>query len=233
MARFNASQADNYGGNGGGGFFSLRDDGEQAQVRFMYNDMDDVEAFSVHRVEFKRPGDRKKISMYVNCLREYNEPVDNCPFCKNGMPTSVKLFVPIFDTESGQVKTWDRGKKFISKLQSLIKRYGEGGLVSHIFTIERNGAPGDTSTTYEIWEDDADEITLEDLPELPNIPVKDKTAEDMEYFLEEGNFPPEDDEVDEDSDDEDEAPRRRSGAGKNKRTSHGRRTPAGRSKETF
>ena len=42
MARFRASEADNYGGNGGGGFFSLSNDGDTAQVRFMYNGIDDV-----------------------------------------------------------------------------------------------------------------------------------------------------------------------------------------------
>ena len=35
MARFNASDAENYGGQGGAGFFRLANDGDVARVRFM------------------------------------------------------------------------------------------------------------------------------------------------------------------------------------------------------
>ncbi len=227
MARFNANQADNYGGNGGGGFFSLQNDGDQAQVRFMYDSIEDVEAFSVHTITHPN---NPKASLYVNCLREYNDPVDMCPFCKAQVATQVKLFIPVFDVESGTTKTWDRGKKFIPRISSICNRYPNDSIASHIFTIERNGAKGDTSTTYEIWETEQDDTTLEDLPELPNVPVKNKTAEDMEYYLQEGVFPPEEGE----DNYEEEQPRRRP-----QRTesapSRGRRTPAGSraGKESF
>jgi len=229
MARFNANQADNYGGNGGGGFFSLRDDGDQARVRFMYDSFDDVEAFSVHKVANPK---NPKSSYYVNCLREYNDPVDMCPFCREHMNTTVKLFIPLYDVESGQAKTWDRGKKFISRISSICKRYEKDSLVSHTFTIERNGAAGDTSTTYEIWEDGQDDTVLEDLPELPNVPVHDKSAEDMEYFLEEGWFPPED--GDDGEQYEEERPKRRPSRNESRGSRGTRRTPAGRTgKESF
>ena len=64
MARFRAEESENYGGNGGGGFFSLKNDGDIGRVRFMYSGIDDVEGFSVHEVQV----DGKK--RYVNCLRE-------------------------------------------------------------------------------------------------------------------------------------------------------------------
>ena len=217
MARFKADQADNYGGQGGGGFFQLRDDGDQAQVRFMYESIDDVEGLSVHEIK-----DNEGKKHYVNCLREYNEPRDMCPFCADNRPVYAKLFIPIYDVESGQTKTWERGKKFFSKMSSLCSRYPN--LVSHLFTIERNGAKGETSTTYEIYEDEQDKTTLDDLPEAPSLSglVWDKTAEDMEYYLQEEQFPPTED-------DENEAPRRRESRG------NGRRTPANnnRRREAF
>ena len=37
MARFNVNEVENYGGQGGGGFFSLKNDKDVATVRFMYN----------------------------------------------------------------------------------------------------------------------------------------------------------------------------------------------------
>lgn len=212
MARFRADDVDHYGGQGGGGFFALRDDKDTAQVRFMYESVDDVEGLSVHEI---KTDDGKK--RYVNCLRAYNDPIDNCPFCAAQKPVQAKLFVPIYDVESGTTKTWERGKKFFSKISSLCSRYPN--LVSHIFTIERNGKAGDQTTSYEIFEDEKDNTKLEDLPEAPSLSglVWDKSAEDMEYYLEEGEFPSTDD-------DEDERPRRRDSRRNDKDT--GRRTPS-------
>lgn len=204
MARFNASEADNYGGQGGTGFFSLKNDMDVAQVRFMYNGIDDVEGLSVHKVEV---GDKDR---YVNCLRAYNDPIEDCPFCREGKFTQAKLFIPLYDETDGRVKIWERGKKFFNKISGLCSRYPN--LVEHLFEIERHGKPKDTNTTYEIFPVDGDKVTLDELPEVPEILggfVLDKSAEDMEYYLEEGEFPPTDD-------DEEEAPTSR-------RTSRNRR----------
>lgn len=188
MARFNASQADNYGGQGGAGFFRLAKDGEVARVRFMYNSIDDVEGVSVHQIELN---DKKR---YVNCLREYNEPLSKCPFCRDGIAVQAKLFVPVYVVDEDRVKIWERGKKFFNKISGLCSRYPR--LVEKEFEIERHGASGDTNTTYEIFPmDDSENLTMEDLPEIPDDFDKfvlDKSADDMEYFLEEGQFPPED-----------------------------------------
>lgn len=187
MARFKADEVDNYGGQGGSGFFYLKNDMDVANVRFMYNGIDDVEGLSVHQVEI----DGKK--RYVNCIRNYNEPVDACPFCRERMFVSAKLFIPIYDNDDGSIKIWERGKTFFAKISSLCSRYSN--LVSHTFDIERHGKHGETSTTYEIFETGQDDTTLEDLPEMRPILgglVLDKTADDMEYYLQEGSFPPED-----------------------------------------
>lgn len=188
MARFNYNEAEKYGGQGGAGYFSLKNDKDVATVRFMYNGIDDVEGYAVHQVEV----DGKK--RYVNCLRAYNEPLDNCPFCREKKFQQAKLFIPIYNVDEDKVQIWERGKKFFAKISSLCARYANGvNLVSQQFEIERNGKPHDTQTTYEIFPvERPDETTLDDLPELPNIlggVVLDKTAEDMEFYLENGTFP--------------------------------------------
>ena len=192
MSRFRADEAENYGGNGGGGFFSLKNDKDVARVRFMYNTIDDVEGFAVHEVEI----DGKK--RWVNCLRDYRDPVDVCPFCRERKPQYAKLFIPLYNVDDDKVQLWERGKKFFAKISSICSRYAsKEDLVSHIFEIERNGKAGDQQTTYEIYEVDSDDTTLNDLPELPEILggfVLDKTAEDMEDYLSTGYFTPEDDE---------------------------------------
>lgn len=215
MARFKYDEVDHYGGQGGGGFFYLKEDKEVAQVRFMYSGIDDVEGMSVHTVDI---GDKKR---YVNCIRKYNQPVDVCPFCREKMFTNAKLFIPIYDVDTGDTKIWERGKKFFAKMTSLCSRYPD--TVSHIFEIERNGKKGDTSTSYEIYEVEQDGTTLEDLPDRPKILgglVLDKTAEDMEYYLDNHEFPPEENE---------NVIRKRP---ERRNENYGRRTPATR-KEVF
>lgn len=190
MARFNTETADKYGGQGGAGYFSLKNDKDVARVRFMYNGIDDVEGYAVHQVEID---DKKR---YVNCLREYNEPKDKCPFCRENKFTTAKLFIPIYNIDQDRVQVWERGKKFISKISSICARYPD--VVSHVFEIERNGKPGETSTTYEIYEISKDDTTLEDLPEQNDVLgtlVLDKSADDMEFYLDNGYFPPDGDDA--------------------------------------
>ncbi len=182
MGAVSLNEAENYGGQGGAGYFSLKQDGEVVMVQFLYDSAEDIKGNVVHEVQV---GDKKR---YVNCLRTYDEPVDNCPFCKAGQLQKVKFFIPLVDTRDGKVKIWERGRKFISKIASLCARYSP--LSAHYFEIERHGKANDTSTTYEIY-------PMQDVPgdeehELPTIIggiVLDKTAEDMEYYLNNGSFP--------------------------------------------
>lgn len=223
MARFNTETADKYGGQGGAGYFSLKNDKDVARARFMYNGIDDVIGYAVHTVEI----DGKK--RYVNCLREYNQPKDVCPFCKANMFTTAKLFIPLYNIDEDKVQIWERGKKFISKISSICARYPD--VVSHTFEIERNGKKGDTATTYEIYETGQDDTTLEDLPEVSDVLgtlVLDKSADDMEFYIDNEYFPP---------DGEDAVVRRRTDDSRRRESGEssgttGRRTPAGR-RDTF
>lgn len=183
MGKIGYQDVDNYGG-GMSDFFTLKDDKDTAQVRFMYNTIDDVFAHAVHQIEV---GGKTR---YVSCLRTYDEPVDQCPLCAAGFKVNVKLYVPVYDIASGTVKLWERGRSFFQKLSSLCSRYNP--LVSNIMEIERNGKPGDTSTRYEIYPVEQDNVKLTDLPEIPNPLggiILDKTFDDMQSFLELGYFP--------------------------------------------
>jgi len=183
MGKFSANDVDNYGGQGGGGFFGLKNDKDVALVRFMYNTIDDFVGYAVHEVKI---GEKKQ---YVNCLRAYNEPVNVCPLCESGNPVRAKAFIHLYDCDEQAVKIWDRGKTFIPKLSSLCARYNP--LVSVPIEIERNGKPKDTNTTYETYPLEADDVTLDDLPEVSPILgtlVLDKTYDEIADFLETGRF---------------------------------------------
>lgn len=186
MARFGVAEAENYGGQGGGGFFSLKNDREVAPVRFLINGIEDVEGFAVHEIDV----DGKK--RYVNCLREYGQPMDVCPCCAAKMPVTVKYFIPLYNIKEEKIQTWERGKQFGAKISSICARFPN--LVSHTFEIERNGKPGDTKTSYEIYETGQDDTTLESFDEVPDAMgtiVLDKTFEELDYWVRRGAFPDE------------------------------------------
>lgn len=187
MAKFRAEEADNYGGQGGGGFFGIQNDKEVKQIRFMYNSVDDVEGMSVHKVDV---GDKKR---YVNCLREYNDPIEKCPFCAEHIPVQARLFIPVYNIAEDAVQIWDRGKTMFSKITSICSRYAsDKNLVNSVFEVERNGKPGDQKTTYEIFKINDDNTEIEDLPEIPKVLgglVLEKSADEMEHYLQYDEFP--------------------------------------------
>lgn len=187
MGRFGINDADNYGGSGGSSFFALKNDNDVARVRFLYNSMEDVTGYAVHEVEV----DGKH--RYVNCLRDYNDPKSKCPLCAANNFQKAKIYIPLYDIDEEEVKIWERGKNFFAKMSALCSRYATGDtpLVAHTFDIERHGKKGDTQTTYEIYETGDDDTRLEDLPEIPDVlgsVILDKTAEDMEFYVENGFF---------------------------------------------
>ena len=186
MGRFNYQDSDNYG-NSSSNFFSLKDDGDVARVRFMYNDLKDVVGYAVHEIEVD--GNKR----YVNCLRSYNEPKSKCPCCANDYMQRAKLYVPLYNIDTKEVQLWERGKKFLGKLQSICTRYArqDSPLVNHVFEIERHGKKGDTQTTYEIYEVGSDGTTLQDLPEviepLGNV-ILDKSYDELDSYVRTGSF---------------------------------------------
>ena len=226
MARFSFDDVENYqqsNSNSKVGFFKLANDKDIATIRLLYNSADDIEGFSVHEVEVN--GKKR----YVNCIRTYRDPIDDCPLCKSGNACKAKLFIPLYNEDEQQSQIWERGPKFFSKVSSVCSRYSKSPIVSQIFEVERNGKPKETSTDYNFYrtDDPADDKRIEDfdMPKILGGLVIDATADDMEYYLDNGQFPPKDS-----SDGEDDAPRRRSrreeDEGEGHRHSEGRRTPA-------
>lgn len=248
MARFKAGDADKYGGQGGGGFFQITKDKGVKAVRFLYESVDDIEGTSVHKIKINGK-DR-----YVNCLREYDEPIENCPFCRERIPVQARLLIPLFNIEENEVQIWDRGKSMFDNLVGVCQRATKKGssIINHIFEVERHGKPNDKKTDYQIFDTDEDDTELSEF-EIPKIIgglVLDKTADDMEYFLENmdsnrnGDFPPSDDDdeeepvkrrgrkrdVEDEDDEEEEEEERSRKSGREQRSSRtersSRRTPA-------
>lgn len=178
-------------------FFNLDNDGDSAVVRFMYESLDEIEGVACHTVKV---GDKER---KVACLREYGDPLDNCPFCAHKIAVSPRLFLEMKQYErtpdgralTGQESTvvWERGRSFIKKLTTLAMNYNP--LCDYFFIITRCGKKGDSQTSYEILEfrGDTSAVTDKSLPEEPYDPVGtlvwDKTYEEMNVYLETQNFP--------------------------------------------
>lgn len=198
MARISMADLDKYSSGSNTSFFKLENDGDVARVRVLLEKPEDLEnyIYSVHQVTV--PG--SKYPKLVNCLRDYDEPIDACPFCSDRKTVVPRVVVPLYNVDAEEVQLWTRSKGFISRLVKFLNRCKKPSVVSHIVEIERNGKPNDKQTTYELYDVETDEAILEDFPEVPDvlgIAILDKSVSDMEYYLEEGDFPSKDDSEDE------------------------------------
>lgn len=183
MGKINpATDLENYSSNNTS-YFSLKDDKDTAMVRFMYNSINDVEAFAVHKVKVNG------FDRYVNCLREYTDPLDKCPLCESGHRVIARLFLPLYKIDTGETMLWDRSSKFYNTMTDLCAKCNP--LVSFPIEIERNGAKGDMNTFYEFYPEPSDGTLIEDLPEPPNpigTIILDKTYDELMTYVQTGSF---------------------------------------------
>ncbi len=132
MARFSIWEAEKFGGNGGGGFFSLKNIGDSARVRIMYDQFCDVEGYSVHSIVV----DNKKRN--IDCLRRKDSHESCCPFCSKKQFPLVKVYIPLYLVDEDRIVTWEKGKTYIPRLQKLFEEYAtDKPLVSTVFEIKK------------------------------------------------------------------------------------------------
>ena len=178
-------------------FFGLKGDGDEAIVRFAYTSPDELEVFTVHNVKVGNAY-RK-----VNCLRGPKESVDKCPLCKSGNNIQYKMLVKLIEyvtDERGVVtlvpRVWERPTSFISVLRSIYEEYGD--ISSAIFKVKRHGERGSLQTSYDVlFANPAiykPEVFVKDFSGFDNYSplgynILDKSVEDMETYLQTGNFP--------------------------------------------
>lgn len=165
-----------YGGSGVG-FFSLKQDGDKATVRFLHTDDKDLDIYVVHKVKDKDDRD-----VYVECRQD-----DTCPLCASGNKAAIKVFFSMYDSKEDKVVVWDRGPGIIDQILGLIDKYGQ--LNNRTYEIQRHGKAGDTKTSYQLFPEDKSEPVdvggkpLEKRPEVLGRFVQTWSNEEMEEFL--------------------------------------------------
>lgn len=192
MGRINPNDMENYGGGQNSSeWLSLQNDGDVARVQFLYNSYDELDTFACHRIQTgfnERTG--KPIERWVDCKRDYDDPIDNCPFCKAGMPVKPVMILSMYDHSDGKIKIWERGKTFRKVIESKFNRYPN--LSDMVFEIERHGVKGDNKTTYELIampEVEPVDVSNFEKPNFLGSVIIDSNRDDMQYYLDNGHFP--------------------------------------------
>lgn len=127
----------NYNEEKFGGLFMLRNDGDSADVVFLYRNTDDVLVADTHYIK------SADYSGYVHCLGK------GCPACAKGIRTQTKLFIPMYNVTTQQIEFWDRTMRFENQLDTdVFSKYPNPS--EFVFRIRRSGVPGDVNTTYSI-----------------------------------------------------------------------------------
>jgi hypothetical protein len=188
-------------------YFSLKDDGDSAIVRFAHSSVKDFDILTVHTVKTTTK-DGKEIYKRVSCLREPGQPASVCPLCTSNNKTISKVvnkfYVKLIEyvEENGKkvpkARVWERPAEFANELKSFMDVNGD--LKNVLFMVTRNGVRGSTSTKYNI-------VTIPETSPIykPEFHVKDfsdfegfklegsfylvKTAEEINTFLKTGEFP--------------------------------------------
>lgn len=138
-------------------FFKLENDKDVKLVRFLHKDIQKVPVVTYHTINVDGY-DRK-----VSCLRNYDEPLSKCPLCSKNDKYSSRKYLQLLvyatdergnPTGATEVQVWDRGKRFVDKLDGIQRRLNAKGknLCDVLFDIERIGKKGSTDTTYELYE---------------------------------------------------------------------------------
>ena len=191
------------GGSGGNmrprvSYFALKDDGDSSIVRFNVATLDDIKIVSKHTVKTSEGKTRS-----VQCLRTSPEQsVDVCPLCAAGERVSYRAYIPLLTYEQDEndqtvaIPTlWEQAPRIREILKSFTVDYGD--LRDYLFKIVRHGRKGDPATTYTIVPANPavykEDIFKKDFSGFENLNferfVATKTADEMNQFLQDGDFP--------------------------------------------
>lgn len=180
------------GNSDGVGFFTLKD-GEEAIVRIMCDNINELDILTVHPITI---GNSSFPNRQVNCLRDPREPLEQCPLCSAGNKVKQKVFIKMikYDPVTGEPSpvVWDRpAYKLVPTIKKYIDEYGP--LSNIICKIARTGSKYDT--VYNIIPNINPSINcvrvdnaFENFNVLGRM-VYDKNAQEMITFMQTGNFP--------------------------------------------
>lgn len=119
------------------GMFRLVNDGESADVVFLYQSFKDMMVADVHYIK------SSEYSGYVHCTGA------GCPACSKGIRVQTKLFIPVYNINKGLIEFWDRTMNFEPQMEKdVFDRFPNPS--EYVFRITRHGVYKDVNTFYDI-----------------------------------------------------------------------------------
>ena len=176
MAEFSYQDLEKFSSNGNQqvGFFGLKNDKDEAIVRFAFDGVEGLQFATVHNVTVN--GKYRKASCLRTDLRI--DPIEKCPLCVAGIPLQRRVFIKLIQYNLDErdangkptysAKVWERSANSAKTFASMVNNYGP--LSDMVFKIVRNGVAGDTKTTYDI------------LPCMPNVYNPELYVKDFSAF---------------------------------------------------
>lgn len=120
-----------------GNLFTLSNDGNFADVVFLYQSKNDVLMADVHYIK------SAEYSGYVHCCRV------GCPACARNIRVQNKLFIPLYNITDHKIQFFDRSTKFAAQLANdVFDKFPNPS--EYVFRITRHGVAGDINTIYQI-----------------------------------------------------------------------------------
>lgn len=123
--------------------FILSNDGDYADVVFLYRSVNDVLVADVHYIS------SATYNGYAHCCGT------GCPACNyptksgRGIRLDHKIFIPLYNISKGKIEFWDRSTFFENVLETQVfKNYPNPS--ETVFRITRKGEAGSRDTRYEI-----------------------------------------------------------------------------------
>lgn len=191
------------------GYFKLKNDGDEALIRFNGESLNDLIFATVHKPVFGKKFEGLGTGFTpISCLNKVGSFGDDCPFCKAAAEGNadiakaskvvyVKALVAYKEANGqfGQAvpMVWERPAGFSRELGAIIKDYGP--LSSHVFKVTRTGTGKDTRylISYIPLYDKA-EVVSTDFSAFNNFDISKhsfwvRSAEDMATYLATGVFP--------------------------------------------
>ena len=132
------------------GFFSLKNDNDEAVVRIMHDSTADFDIVTTHEIR-----EDNAYRGRVSCIRSPREELNKCPMCAANIPVAQRMYIHLIQyvqDETGNIVpqpcVWERSISYANQIKSYIDNYGP--LSDIICKIVRHGQPRDQRTRYEI-----------------------------------------------------------------------------------
>lgn len=179
------------------GFFSLKNDGDEAVVRILCDKISDLDIMTIHAITV---GQSAFPNREVSCLRTAHDPLDKCPLCNAGEKVKQRVYIKMLqydpNTREPHAVVWNRpAGQYVPQIKSYIDNYGP--LSQICCKIIRHGSgletkydiiPNLNPQVYNLNDYKLDVSDFEEFSVLGRM-VYDKNADEIREFMATGNFP--------------------------------------------